>query len=380
MQILYHNAPTPTSKSEPTVLHVISGADSGGAKTHVLSLLSEYSKTGRARLLCLGDGPLFSGALRAGIPAEVLTGSFPRQLSAARAILRAGGIDLLHCHGARANLIGALLGGRVPTVSTVHSDHRLDYLGRPLAGAVYGGLNAWALRRMDALVCVSEVMAQLYRYRGYPRVFAIYNGIDFSKPLSAPTMTRRADTVTVGTAARLDPVKDLPTLLRGFAAAAEREPRLQLKIAGTGREAGRLRVLADKLGVADRVQLLGWVEDMDGFYASLDVVALTSLSETFPYALLMAARYALPVVSTDVGGVGALVENGAGGFLFPSGDDASLAEALVRLAGDAALRRKMGQALFRRGREDFSLERMAARQREIYRAILTRITEKGEQI
>jgi len=360
------------------VLHCIGGGDAGGARTHVLSLLRELNSTEEVRLLCLGSGPLSRRAEELGLPCAVAQGGFARQVRAAGALLRAEDWQALHCHGSRANVLGALLKDRAgcPVLSTVHSDHTLDYLGRRAAGLVYGGLNAWALRRMDALVCVSEAMAELYRGRGFGRVYAIYNGVDFAAPRLTVAREARAaalgvpvrpEDVLLGTAARFDSVKDLPTLLRGFA--RTEDPRLKLLLAGAGPEEGRLRALANELNLAGRVFFLGWLEDVEPLYAALDAAVLTSRSETFPYALTMAARYAIPAVSTAVGGVGALIEDGVNGCLFPVGDEKALAEALDRLAASPAERAKMGAALRQKAEERFSLAAMAERQREIYRSV-----------
>ena len=361
------------------VLHLISGGDSGGARTHVLSLLRELNTTDAVRLLCLGDGPLARRAEELRLPCEVLEGGFAACAERVRREVKAGGWQLLHCHGSRANLTGAVLKRRlgIPVISTVHSDHRLDYLARPAARLVYGSLNSRALRRMDALVCVSNAMAETYRQRGFSRVYAIHNGVDFAAPRREIPREERggiwglpisAEDILIGAAARLDPVKDLGTLIRGFALA--RDPRGKLMIAGTGPEERGLRRLAEELGAADRVFFPGWVEDMEAFYASLDVAALTSRSETFPYALLEAARYGLPVAAAAVGGVPELVEDGVHGFLIRPGDSEALARALEALEGNEPLRRKMGSALREKGAARFTAEAAAARQREIYEDIL----------
>lgn len=122
-----------------------------------------------------------------------------------------------------------------------------------------------------------------------------------------------------GTAARFDAVKDLSTMLRGFAAAAKEEPQLRLLLAGAGAEEEMLRALAKELGVSDRVHFTGWLDDTEALYASLDICLLTSLSETFPYALTDAAKYRVPVIATAVGGVPELVENGVHGLLIAPG-------------------------------------------------------------
>ena len=376
------NRPVQTRGKDLKVLHLISGGDTGGAKTHVLSLLRALSAADEVLLVCLAEGPMAREARETGIPCVVLSGGFPAEMRQVGALLREGRYELLHCHGSRANLTGALLrpGLAVPVLTTIHSDHRLDYLGRPAARLVYGTLDALALRHLDALVCVSDAMRETYRRRGFraERLYTLYNGPDFQAPLSAANrgdwlarhgVTAAPGDVLAGAAARLDPVKDLPTLLRGFARAAAVRPELKLLLAGAGPEEQRLRALAAALGADGRVFFLGWVEDMEGFYASIDINVLSSLSETFPYALTDGARYGLPAVATRVGGIPALVEPGVNGFLFDPGDADGLSRALLSLAGSESLRRELGTALRRKAAEQFSLTAMVRRQREIYREL-----------
>ena len=96
------------------VIHLISGGDSGGAKTHVLSLLQNLNKTITAQLVCFRDGPFADEARAMGIPTKICGGNnIPHLRQELTAYIRQGGYQLIHCHGSRANMIGALL--RKPT-------------------------------------------------------------------------------------------------------------------------------------------------------------------------------------------------------------------------------------------------------------------------
>ena len=214
------------------VIHLISGGASGGAKTHVLSLLQNLNKTITVQLVCFRDGPFAEEARSMGIPTEIMGGNnIPRLRQKLTDYIKAGGYEVIHCHGSRANMVGALLRSStgLPVVSTVHSDYKLDYMGRPLSRLTFGTINAWALRHLDYRIGVSDAMVDLLIDRGFApdRFFAIYNGIDFTP---APPQGDRLpylrslgadvdeDSVVVGIAARLNPVKDMSTLVRGFAA------------------------------------------------------------------------------------------------------------------------------------------------------------------
>ena len=368
------------------VIHLISGGDTGGARTHVHLLLKHLNIGGEATLVCFMDGPFARDAAALGIPTVVLEGSMPAVLKKLRTMIRDGGYDVVHCHGSRGNLVGALLKPslNIPLVSTVHSDPKLDYMGRTAARLIYGTLNQLAQRRMDYHIGVSDSMRELLITRGFSpnRVFTIYNGVEFPpEDESRPAHDRQAylhalgldapeDSIVVGIAARLHPVKDYPTLLRAFAAAWAEHPKLRLLIAGDGQEREALETLATQLGIRGVVCFAGWVTDMAGFYRSIDINVLTSLSETFPYAITEGAREHRCAVSSRVGGVPALITDGETGLLFEPGDADALAAHLKALAASPELRQRLGEALYRKAKAEFSAEATCARQEAIYRQIL----------
>ncbi len=366
------------------VIHLISGGDTGGAKTHVHMLLQNLGKSIDVTMVCFTDGPFAQEARELGIETVIFPGNnifrVRRELTQ---FIKSGGYDIIHCHGARGNMMGALLrrSTGLPVVSTVHSDYRLDYLGRPLAKYTYGAVNTIALRLLDYRIGVSDATTDLLISRGFDpdRLFTIYNGLDFTP--RTPAMSREAylqslnldwpqDSVIVGIAARLNPVKDIATLIRGFAKAHQTQPRLRLLIAGDGEQMEMLQKLSSDLGVSGEVCLAGWVSDTDSYYNALDINTLTSLSETFPYALTEGARAGLPTVASRVGGVPYLIDHGVNGFLFEPGDHETLARHLAALAADETLRKHMGLRLYEKGKSQFSLESTLERQLTIYRSIL----------
>lgn len=373
------------------VIHLISGGDSGGAKTHVHSLLQNLSRTIDVTMVCFMEGPFAQEARELGIPTLVLPGhNLLRTFRTLKAMIQEDGYEIIHCHGARGNMMGALLrrATGLPVVTTVHSDYRLDYLGRPISRLTYGTINTVALRLLDYRIGVSDAMTDLLISRGFDpdKLFTIYNGLDFTP--RTPAMSREAywksvglkadgNSVVVGIAARLNPVKDIATLVRGFALAHQSCPNLRLLVAGDGEQMDMLQRLAQELEVAEEVCFAGWVSDTDSFYHALDINTLTSLSETFPYSLTEGARAGLPTVASRVGGVPYLIEHGVHGFLFEAGDVQALAHHLTALAQDGELRRHMGQRLYQRARQDYSLESTLQRQLSIYETILRRQARKA---
>ena len=105
------------------IIHLISGGDVGGAKTHVLSLLQGLSQEHQVLLVCFIEGPFAQEAREMGIPTQVLSGwNIPRVMRCLEEVIQKQRFQLIHCHGSRANLMGYLLKRRlhVPVLSLIH--------------------------------------------------------------------------------------------------------------------------------------------------------------------------------------------------------------------------------------------------------------------
>ena len=374
------------------IIHLISGGDVGGAKTHVLSLLEGLGRTQSVRLVCFTAGAFADDAKAMGIDTLVLDGGVRSSIRTLTDMIQSERFEIVHCHGSRANMIGAILKRtiKVPIVTTVHSDYRLDYLGRPFHRLTYGTINTVALRMFDYHIGVSDAMVQLLISRGFDpqRLFSIYNGVEFPpKPaklsrgayLSGLGLTFDEETVVFGIAARLNPVKDIATLIRGFAAACKTCPNIRLVIAGDGEERQMLEGLSKELCPAGSVAFAGWVQDTDSFYNAIDVNMLTSLSEGSPYALVEGARMRCATIATSVGGIPYMMESGVTGLLFTPRDVDTLASFMVRLVQNPAFRRQLGENFYEKAERVYSAEATVQHQLEIYRTILRQCAAPKKQ-
>lgn len=157
-------------------------------------------------------------------------------------------------------------------------------------------------------------------------------------------------------------------LVRAFARVAPRFPALRLVYAGAG-SLERIRQLAAELGVADRVQLTGWVESQRKReeLARATLFVLPSYVEGMPMALLEAMSWGLPCIATPVGGVPELITDTANGLLVPPADVDALAAAIARLMSEPALSDRLGRAARDTVAASFSLGPAVERLIEIYR-------------
>ena len=161
----------------------------------------------------------------------------------------------------------------------------------------------------------------------------------------------------VGTVAALRPEKNLGRLLRAAASLLAEGIALRLVVIGDGAERPRLEALARELGIAGSVLFAGHVSDPAAAYRAMDLFALSSDTEQMPFSVLEAMATGLPVASTDVGDVRAMLPaEGAAHLAAP--DDAALVAALRPLLVDAALRARLGAANRLKAERDYDEEGM----------------------
>lgn len=207
-----------------------------------------------------------------------------------------------------------------------------------------------ALGRAAALVVPSRKLEAValgpwQQPRG--RVHLIPNGIPLAayakkpKPDALPRIVKRPGERWVGTLAGLRAVKNLPRLVRAFAGLPA---EWQLVILGDGPERDAIKAQALASGVADRVHLPGFAPDPAKAVGLFDVFALSSDSEQFPISVVEAMAAGLPVASPAVGDVAQMVADANRPLICVAHDDAALADVLLRLANDAALRATVGAA------------------------------------
>ena len=142
---------------------------------------------------------------------------------------------------------------------------------------------------------------------------------------------------------RLDPIKDLPTLLRAFKILVDRLPNVVLLVIGWGMEAHKYMRMAKELGLSDKVVFLGFIphDELPIYYNMADVYVLPSLYEEWSNTIMEAMACGIPVVATRVGSNPHLVKDGVTGFLIPPRDPSLLAERIYRILSDKELAAEM---------------------------------------
>jgi polysaccharide biosynthesis protein PelF len=199
------------------------------------------------------------------------------------------------------------------------------------------------------------------------RIRTVYNGVD---PADFPALPDEPDVPTISWAGRIDPVKDLSTLLRAFALVVKQIPDARLRIFGSAPPGGRAylqrcRTEAADLGVAEQATFEGRVPEIRDAYRAGHVVVLCSITEGFPYTLIEAMACGRACVATDVGGVSEALGDDSG-LIVPPRNPAALADACLKLLKDDALRKQIGTAARARALEHFTVDRAVSAFDEMY--------------
>lgn len=375
--------------SAPRILQVVLSLAPGGTERLVLEIVRRLHASMPMAVCCLDEAGAWGRDLQAeGIEVSVLGRQAGFHPGLGRGVARAARqhrATVVHAHHYSPFVYSALArlwGGPSHVVFTEHG--RLSDAGpsrkRRLANAVLG-------RGARRVFTVSRELGAHLIDEGFPpdRMGVIYNGIAVGP---APTAADRAavraqlgaadDELVVGTVARLDPVKDLGTLIAAARIVAEQAP-VRLVIVGDGSEreslelsasspppAARLPASSGAAAEAPIVTFLGHRDDARAWLAGFDVYANSSISEGVSLTILEAMAAGLPVVATRVGGTPEVVDESCG-RLVPSRDPAALAAALIELRGSPATTRALGAAARTRVESRFTIERMVRDYADVYR-------------
>jgi glycosyltransferase involved in cell wall biosynthesis len=234
---------------------------------------------------------------------------------------------------------------------------------------LYATIDRRLLRRFHRVAAVSESVANKLLRSGFPskKLSIIPNGIAFERFARAQGGVGARDSVRrVGFVGRFVDAKGGSALLRAARTVLLQHPQTEFVFAGDGPKRAEWEELAAESGIAPHVRFLGFQNDMPEVYASYDVFVLPSREEATPLCLLEAMAVGVPVIATPVGGVPAIIESSDVGLLVQPGNDAALAEAILRVLGDPALACRLAANGQRRVSQEFSSAKMAGRYIELY--------------
>jgi len=365
-----------------TVLHLVHCYSIGGAEA-VINYLCRYSPTHINNIVCSFQEPGDDAFRMYGSSTEIAClhkrpGNDARAVWRLSSIIRDNRVDVVHAQGWGTYIEGLLaakmFSGR--SCRFVYAFH-----GKTITD-VQNGI-PWrrkAAQRLasfftDAIIAPSCQMAEEYAMTNGlvpDRVAVIYNGIDLNRYGSHICDARYrlgipGEDFVIGFVGRLDKVKNLVGLLHAFRIALDLSSlSLRLVVVGDGREMARLKALAEKLDMKNRVTFLGMRDDIPVCLSAMDIYAQPSFYEGHSNTILEAMAAGLPVITTDVGGTPEIITHQKNGLLFQPEDYRGMAESMVWLAENIEERCNLVDAARETVRQRFSVKAMVDSYTELF--------------
>lgn len=372
------------------VLHVIYSLYRGGAERVIETQLLGGDRRAFEYLVCsiTSGGDMIDRMANAGARVFLLGKRRRGDVTAVTKLanlIRLEKVDLLHLHNAPGMFWGTLgqlaSGTGVPIVRTEHN----PYLPATTP-ALYRDLYPLFTKRASKVICVSDRVRQSFVER-FPRLadrfIEVPNGIrleDYEK--LPPRAECRAQfkllpgAKLIGTVGRMVPVKNHKLLIEALFLVRQTMPDVHLAIIGEGEMRDSLASYAADLSVSEYVSLVKETQRIDHFYGALDIFCLSSDSEGMPLTLLEALASGVPVVSTEVGGIPEIIEDGVNGYLVPKGSAEALARRVVDLLKDPGKAAELARAGRAMVHERFPAEKMIAATERLYEDVLAKTASK----
>ena len=290
-------------------------------------------------------------------------------------------IDLVHCHLDVAYILGsisAIIAG-VPVIfsfQNIADEHYLSYY------KIFKYLEQFISSFTDRIIVESEAVMNVLLSWGIKqeKLTIIPNGVEIPDNLQ-DLMEKSKDIrkklnaegcMLIGNMARLVDFKNHRLLLNAAANVLLIKPEVRFMIIGNGPLREELETLSNKLGISKNVLFLGTVVDFESYVVALDIFVLSSYTESTPMALLHALAYGRPVISTAVGDIPSIIQDGISGVLVPTDNPDTLAAAVLDLLEDDNKRKKFGYAGWKLVKERFSMQTMIDGMQSVYLDVMNK--------
>jgi glycosyltransferase involved in cell wall biosynthesis len=373
--------------SSLTILHLLAPAPVGGLETVVSTLASAQRRAGHRvvvapTLSAPQDGWNFAASLEHTdveiVPLNVGRRSYVREQQLVRGLCRYRGVNIVHTHGYRSDLVGGHAGRKagLPIVTTVHG-----FTGGGLKNRAYEHLQRFAFRRFDAVVAVSQLQAEQLRATGVPgqRLHVVPNALavhpaPLSRDESRRALNLPAEGLLAGWVGRISREKGIDVFIDALASITD--PHIHAAILGDGPERATESARAESI-VPSRFLWLGAVPDAAKYFAAFDLFVLSSRTEGLPMVMLEAMAAGIPIVATNVGGIPDLLSPKEALLVAPE-DPQALAAAVRATLDDREAAANRARAARLRQQSEFDVGPWSARYESIYRDLIANGTSGSQ--
>ena len=366
---------------ERRILHVVLSLSPGGTERLVIQMAKHAQRSAQVAVCCVDEpGDWAHELIDHDIPVKALhraPGFRPALALKISQLVRRQGANLLHCHHYSPFIYGALAALVTPGVKVVYTEHGRysDALPSPKRKLA----NGFFARTPGSFVAVSDDLRHHMIAEGFSphRVHVIHNGVVVGPhPTDAERLEARRRLgldpawVIFATVARLNPVKDLVTMINAFSQAGRDNPSLRLVIVGDGGERGKLETLAGSTEIGKHIIFTGQRDDVRELMPGFDVYVNSSIIEGISVTILEAMASGVAVLATRVGGTPEVVVENHTGVLVPARSPGELALAMKTLVDDRVTRMVFARNGRARVEQSFSMDRMLADYQQLYTDLL----------
>jgi glycosyltransferase involved in cell wall biosynthesis len=306
--------------------------------------------------------------------------------------------DIVHTHASKAGALGryAALKSDVPViVHTYHGHIFSGYFGVVKTG-LYKNIERWLASKSDAIIAISPEqktdLVDTHRICSNQKIKVIPLGFDLKRFKLAKEKYRDAirleykiaeDEIAVAIIGRLVPIKNHDLFLDVIRMIGQKtSKKVKVFIVGDGLERDKLQEAAQMIRQGEQLKIVftSWIKNIDQFNAGMDIICLTSINEGTPVSLIEAQAGGVPVVSTDVGGVRHVVDDGHTGYVVPPNNVELFAEKLLLLIEDDKKRLFMSQNGWNYVKDKFHYQRLVDNMENFYTELLEKKNETKNKI
>ncbi|MFY0781272.1 glycosyltransferase family 4 protein [Peribacillus simplex] len=300
--------------------------------------------------------------------------------------------QIIHCHTPMGGVLGRLAGrkARARDTKMLYTAHGFHFCkGAPLLNwLVYYPIEKSLARMTDCLITINTEDFQLAIQRNFraQEITHIHGvGVDTNQyhPVSIIKKTELRiekdycdDDFIMFYAAEFNKNKNQQLLLRAFSLIKDEVKNARLLLAGDGPLLDECKKLADSLGIGNKVDFLGFRKDIDELLKISDLAVASSLREGLPVNIMEAMACGLPIIANDNRGHRELVSNGQNGWLIKGNDEKSLAGKVIKLAGNVAMRKTLGECSHKMIERKYSTKKILEAKSEIYRTYMVDTEER----
>ncbi|ASZ13143.1 glycosyltransferase family 4 protein [Chitinophaga pendula] len=365
------------------VLETIRQGKIGGGESHVLDLVANLDKEQyEPVVLSFTDGPMIQALEKMQIPAHVIASEKPFDISVwkrVKQLLIDERIDLVHVHGTRANtnVLWAARNLKLPVIYTVHGWSFHGGL-HPLMKKARIAAEKFITSRAQVNICVSESNRQTGQ-KAFGKLDAVVvpNGVNLQRfdPQANYADVKKAygipeDHLVVGYIVRMTYQKDPVSMIHAFAEVHKLMPNMTLLMVGEGELKQTAIDTANALGLSDYIVFDNFRQDVPAVLNAVDIYCLPSLWEGFPIGVLEAMAMGKAVIASDVDGTREAVRHEENGLLVPAKNVTALANAIMQLASDVALRERLAQSARNTILAEYNVAGMTRKIEAVYRDLI----------